>query len=112
METQSVSGEVGELQNLISEQRRLLDALEGRLVDSPTDATAALVRRALSSRPARVARAEIRRAARASTSAVRDVRVAVPRGSDERALAAREVAEARRYTWYRADEAIDAIARG
>src|SRR5947209_19892863 len=98
-------GEVSELQTLIERQRRMLDELEGRLVESPTSETAEMVRRTLNGRPARMALAQVRRAARGA-SAAPVVRVAVPRGDDPLSQEAREIAEARRYTWRRVDQAM------
>jgi hypothetical protein len=111
METQQPTEDVSELQALIDRQRRVLDELEGRLVESPTSETAEVVRRTLNARPARMALARVRRAARAA-SAAPVVHVAVPRGDDPLSREARQIAEARMYTWQRADEAIEAIAQG
>jgi hypothetical protein len=110
METQQ-SEEVSELQALIERQRRMLDELEGRLVESPTAATASVVRQALNARPARLALAQVRRAARGA-SAAPVVRVATPHGDDPLSRQGREIAQARMYTWQRADEAMAAMARG
>lgn len=102
---------VSELQLLIERQRRVLDQLEGRLSESGTAETAEMVRRTLNARPERLARAQVRRAARAS-SAAPVVRVTVPRGDDLLSREAREIAEARLYTWERADEGMEAMSRG
>jgi hypothetical protein len=111
METRQSPEEVSELRALIERQRKVLDELEGRLVESPTSETAEMVRRTLNARPARLALAQVRRAARrASAAAV--VLVAVPRGDDPLSRQAREIAEARIYAWERADEATEAIAQG
>jgi hypothetical protein len=90
----------------------MLDELEGRLTESPDAGTAELVRRALNSRPARLARADIRRAARSAGAVTREIKVARPARTDEQARDAIEVAEARRYTWHRAEEATAALAAG
>lgn len=103
--------EVSELQRVIERQRRMLDQLEGRLTESGTAQTAESVRRTLNARPERLARAQVRRAARAS-SAAPVVHVTVPRGNDPLSRDAREIAEARLYTWQRADEAMAAMERG
>jgi hypothetical protein len=111
MQTPPPPDEVSELQLLIERQRRMLDRLEGRLSESETAETAEAVRRALNARPERLARAQVRRAARAS-SAAPVVHVTVPRGHDPLSREAREIAEARLYTWQRADEAMAAMERG
>jgi hypothetical protein len=104
-------GDVSELHALIERRRRMLDDIEGRLVESPTHETADVVRRALNARPERLALAQVRRAARAS-SAAPVVRVAMPRGNDPLSVRAREIAEARMHTWQSADDAMEAMARG
>jgi hypothetical protein len=111
MEAQASSGEVSELEALIQRQRRLLDELEGRLSENPTEQTVEIVRRALNARPERLALARIRRAARAA-SASPVIRVSMPRGNDPVSQQAREIAEARIYSWERADMAMGAIASG
>ncbi len=111
METPPPPEEVSELQLLIERQRRVLDQLEGRLSERGTAETAEMVRRALNARPERLARARVRRAARGS-SAAPVVRVTVPRGTDPLSQETREIAEARLYTWQRADEAMASIERG
>jgi hypothetical protein len=111
MEAQPSPGEVSELEGLITRQRRMLDELEGRLRESPTVETVNLVRRTLNGRPQRLALARLRRAARAA-SASPTVHVYVPRNDDPLSQRAREIAEARIYTWERTDEAGEALARG
>lgn len=111
MEAQPSPGEVSELEALIERQRRMLDELEGRLSSSPSVETMNLVRQTLNARPERLALARVRRAARAA-SASPVVRVTVPRGDDPLSRRVREIAEARIYSWERADEAADAIASG
>lgn len=111
MEAQASQGEVSELGALIERQRRMLDDLEGRLSESPTNQTVEMVRRTLNGRPERLALARVRRAAR-SASASPIVRVSIPRGNDALSQRAREIAEARIYSWERADAATEAIADG
>lgn len=111
MEAQASQGDVSELEALIERQRRLLDELEGRLTESPTSEVVAIVRRTLNGRPERLALARVRRAAR-SASASPAVRVSIPYGNDALSQRAREIAEARIYSWEGADAAIEAIATG
>jgi hypothetical protein len=111
MEAEPSSSEVSELEALIERQRRMLDELEGRLGASPTTETVEMVRQTLNGRPERLALARVRRAARAA-SASPVVRVSIPRGDDPLSREAREIAEARIYSWERADAATEAIAGG
>lgn len=111
METPPPTDEVSELQLVIERQRQLLDTLEGRLTDGGTSQTVETVRRALNARPERLARSQVRRAARGA-SAAPVVRITIPRGNDPLSQETRDIAQARLYTWQRADEVMAAITHG
>lgn len=107
-----------ELHTLVREYRALLDRLEQRLhahtTASASRPSEALVQRVTPDREARIARNEVRRAARRAPRGVDPVWVARPAGGvdlpgrDELA----EVAGARGQTWRRADDAWLAIKAG
>lgn len=78
-----------------------------------SDAVPELVRRALHSRPERLARSEVRRAARrAPPGSGVEIRVARPVGDEGRNRDAFDLADARAYTWVRTSEAEAALTRG
>lgn len=116
---QGTTVDIEALRALVGEHRKILEALESKLAANTTSVeqkkhTAAAPP---SPRDARVARSEVRRAARrASGPADGDVWVAMPAGTERSRYArfgdAPQISDARRQSWRRSSDALTALQRG